>query len=117
MRSKVDENLPQAVAELLCENGHDALSVFDQTLSGEQDPTLFQVCQAERRVLVTLDLDFANIRAYPPQATAGIVVLRLARQDKRRGLEVIKQLIPALTEHAVSQKLWLVEDGRIRIRG
>jgi predicted nuclease of predicted toxin-antitoxin system len=117
VRFKVDENLPQAVAELLCENGHDALSVFDQTLSGEQDPTLFEVCQAERRVLVTLDLDFANIQAYPPHATAGIVVLRLVRQDKPRVLQVIKQLMPALTEHAVSQKLWIVEEERIRIRG
>lgn len=117
MRFKVDENLPQEVAELLCENGHDALSVFDQTLSGEQDPTLFEVCQAERRVLVTLDRDFANIQAYPPATTVGIVVLRLVRQDKPRVLQVLKKLIPALTENAVSQKLWVVEEDRIRIRG
>jgi hypothetical protein len=31
---------------------------------------------------VTLDLDFANIRAYPPGKHAGIVVLRLKHQDK-----------------------------------
>jgi len=117
VRFKVDENLPQEVAQLLCENGHDAFSVFDQTLSGEEDPTVFEVCQDERRVLVTLDLDFANIQAYPPAATAGIVVLRLARQDKPRVLQVIQKLIPALVETAVSQKLWIVEEDRIRIRG
>jgi predicted nuclease of predicted toxin-antitoxin system len=117
VRLKVDENLPQEVAQLLCENGHDAASVFDQTLSGEKDPTVFEVCRDEDRVLVSLDLDFANIQAYPPAATAGIVVLRLVRQDKPRVLQVIKKLIPALTENAVSQKLWIVEEDRIRIRG
>lgn len=99
------------------ERPRDALSVFDQTLSGEQDPILFEVCQAERRVLVTLDRDFANIQAYPPATTVGIVVLRLVRQDKPRVLQVLKKLIPTLTENAVSQKLWVVEEDRIRIRG
>jgi predicted nuclease of predicted toxin-antitoxin system len=117
VRFKVDENLPQEVAQLLCENGHDAFSVFDQTLSGEKEATVFEVCQDERRVLLTLDLDFANIQAYPPDATAGIVVLRLVRQDKPRVLQVIERLIPALIETAVFQKLWIVEEDRIRIRG
>jgi predicted nuclease of predicted toxin-antitoxin system len=81
VRLKIDENLPQEVAQLLCENGHDAISVFDQTLSGETDLTIFDVCRNESRVLMTLDLDFANLQAYPPAAAAaaGIVVLQLVR--------------------------------------
>ena len=76
MRVKVDENLPQEVAQPRCENGHDAVSVFDQTLSGEDDPTVFEVCQDEGRVLVSLDLDFANTalkhhRASPVLAGVG----------------------------------------------
>jgi hypothetical protein len=38
VRFKVDENLPQEVAQLLCENGHEAFSVFHQTLSGDKAP-------------------------------------------------------------------------------
>ncbi len=116
MRLKIDENLPQEVAQLLCENGHDAISVFDQTLTGETDPTIFDVCRNESRVLMTLDLDFANIQAYPPAAAAGIVVLRLVRQDKSRVLDVVKRLIPALAQNSVAGQLWIVEDDRIRIR-
>jgi predicted nuclease of predicted toxin-antitoxin system len=73
VKFKIDENLPQEVAQILCDHGHHAVSVFNQTLSGEKDPTLFEVCQDERRVLVNLDLGFANIQAYPPGASAGIV--------------------------------------------
>ncbi len=117
MRFKIDENLPVEVAHLLSEAGHDALGVFDQALSGEKDPTLFEICQREGRVLVTLDLDFANIQAYPPETAAGIVVLRLICQDKPSVLGVIRKLIPVLETKPVTKNLWIVEEHRIRIRG
>jgi predicted nuclease of predicted toxin-antitoxin system len=116
VRFKIDENLPQEVSRLLREHGHDAISVFEQTLSGEKDPILFEVCQNERRVLVTLDLDFANIQAYPPATAAGIVVFRLAQQDKPRVLEAVEKLIPTFATESVAQQLWIVEKDRIRIR-
>ena len=37
MQFKTDENLPAEVAEMLRQNGHDALSVNDQALLGETD--------------------------------------------------------------------------------
>jgi len=33
-------------------------------------------------VLMTLDLDFANVQAYPPKSHPGIVVFRSKSQDK-----------------------------------
>ena len=40
---------------------------------------MFQVCCDEQRILVTLDLDFANPLTFDPRLTAGVVVLRLTR--------------------------------------
>jgi len=82
MRFKIDENLPFEVATLLCEASHDASTVFGQQLSGSGDPNVAAVCRAERRALVTLDTDFADIRTYPPAQYAGLVVLRLRRQGQ-----------------------------------
>jgi predicted nuclease of predicted toxin-antitoxin system len=79
MKFKVDENLPMEVAKQLVTAGHDALTVSDQQLSGHVDSEVIDVCRNEGRALVTLDLGFADIRAYPPAAYPGIVVLRLAR--------------------------------------
>lgn len=117
MKFKVDENLPQEVAGLLRGSGHDAVSVFDEALSGEADPGVFAVCQSEGRVLITLDLDFANIHLYPPAESTGILVLRLVRQDKPRVLDVVKRLLPVFTEQSPVGKLWIVEEERLRIRG
>jgi predicted nuclease of predicted toxin-antitoxin system len=66
MKFKTDENLPNEAAVLLCAAGHDAVTVGEQRLSGSVDTTIGSVCQREGRVLVTFDLDFADIRTYPP---------------------------------------------------
>lgn len=67
MQFKVDENLPLEVAELLRQAGYAAATVFEQQLGGEADADIASVCQQEGRALVTLDTDFADIRAYPPE--------------------------------------------------
>jgi predicted nuclease of predicted toxin-antitoxin system len=116
LKFKVDENMPVEVAALLAQAGHDALTVADQQLGGHSDPDVADVCQRESRVIVTLDLDFANIRTYPPADYAGIVVLRLARLDKRRVLSAVQRLLPTLDQEPLAGKLWIVDETTVRIR-
>jgi predicted nuclease of predicted toxin-antitoxin system len=116
MRFKVDENLPVEVAQLLQDAGHQAATVLDQRLGGRADRALATVCQQEARALVTLDLDFADIRTYPPGHYAGMVVLRLQRQDKPHVLEVFARVVPLLSQEPLAQRLWIVEEHRVRIR-
>lgn len=63
----MDENLPAEIADMLRQAGHDAETVFDQDLSGCADSKIILMCASERRVLITLDIGFANVRAYPPE--------------------------------------------------
>jgi predicted nuclease of predicted toxin-antitoxin system len=113
---KIDENLPVELAQLLAAAGHDAATVPDQNMGGAADPQLAIACQQECRAILTLDLDFADIRAYPPSDYAGIIVLRLARLDKLRLLAAIQRLIPSLDQEPLIGNLWIVEESRIRIR-
>ncbi len=82
MRYKVDENLPIELADLLIGLGHDARTVNDEHLQGVNDPHLLKTCDQEKRILVTLDVDFSDIRAYPPTDHEGIIVLRVGNQSK-----------------------------------
>lgn len=117
MKFKLDENLPKEAVEALRSAGHDAVSVLDQRLGGRPDDDVFDVIRAEGRALITLDLDFGNIHAYPPAGGPGLVVLRLASQGKPSVLNAILSVIAALAEHSPAGKLWIVEEGRLRIRG
>jgi predicted nuclease of predicted toxin-antitoxin system len=116
MRLKVDENLPREACDLLSRAGHDAISVGQQGLGGADDPQLFQLCQDEQRALITLDVDFANVRAYDPKSSSGVIVLRLARQDKPRVLDAVASILPMLEGEPLDKRLWIVEEHRIRIR-
>ncbi len=116
MKFKVDENLPVECAACLRDAGHDAETAGSEKLSGANDSQLLERCQAESRILITLDLDFANVRAYPPSSLAGIVVLRPRVQDRKTILSLLKRMIAAMTEKLPQQQLWIVEPGRIRYR-
>jgi hypothetical protein len=74
------------------------------------------VARGERRVLVTLDRDFADIRSYPPLEHAGIVVLRPPAQDKHAVGELLKRFIAVLEHESPVGELWIVEPDRIRRR-
>jgi len=52
----------------------------EQSLNGALDERVIDACTQEGRALVSMDLDFANIRAYPPSHYSGIVVLRPQNQ-------------------------------------
>ncbi len=116
MKFKVDENLPVEVALLLRQAGYDALTVFDQRLGGEADSTIAAICRLEQRAILTLDLDFADIRTYPPSQYAGLIVLRMTQQDKPFVLALMARIIPALADKALVGKLWIVDEQHIRIR-
>ena len=117
MQFKIDENLPVEVAEMLQSAGHDALTVLDQEMKGWQDPGVALVCQSEKRALVTLDFDFADIRTYLPQDYPGILVLSLKRQDKPTILKALSRAVRILTLEPLAGRLWIVEEERVRIRG
>ena len=117
MRFKIDENLPVEAAKMLRHAGHDAVTVLEQHLGGSTDAQLAALCQHERRILVTLDMDFSDIRNYPPAEYPGLVVLRLRRQDKPYVLDMFMRLMQVLDQEPIEGYLWIVEENRIRIRG
>jgi hypothetical protein len=66
--------------------------------------------------LITLDLDFADIRTYPSEHYSGIVVLRPKAQDKIAIMALLRRLLKALEGNRPGQELWIVESDRIRYR-
>ena len=72
-------------------------------------------CINENRILITLDLDFSDIRTYPPQNIPGCIVLRPHRQSKKRVINIIERIIPYINKEKLEKHLWVVDENRIRI--
>lgn len=116
MRFKIDENLPVEAADILQQAGHNVETVHSEEINGINDQRLSELCQKENRILVTLDIGFADIRAYPPSDFPGFVVIRSKQQERPYILAIIQKLIVKFKEEEVAGKLWIVESKRIRIR-
>ena len=116
MRFKLDENLPVELVDLFRAAGHDAVTTLDQNFEWAWDSELASVCRREGRAIVTLDTDFAGIRTYPPDAYAGLVVLRPSSQSREIILMLGARLIKVPSGSVLAGQLWIVEDSLIRVR-
>jgi predicted nuclease of predicted toxin-antitoxin system len=84
LKLKIDENLPNGCAGILRGKGFAADTVTDERLTGAEDSAMALKSQGEGRVPITLDLDFANIRAYLRQSTP--VLLSFGRRVRTNAL-------------------------------
>lgn len=116
MKFKLDENLPSLAVNVFKESGFDAVSVKDQGLCGCNDDHLIDVCLDEVRVLVTLDLDFSDIRRYQPSLLNGIIILKTNKQTRDHVIMLLKRIIPFLSTENITGRLVIVEEDKIRIR-
>jgi predicted nuclease of predicted toxin-antitoxin system len=116
VKFKLDENLPELVRESLNELGHDTHTVAQEGLSGAQDDTVLRACVAEDRILITLDLDFSDIRTYPPGSYPGIWVLRPSKQTFKTIEALVLAGIRLSAVERVGGQLWVIDEKRVRIR-
>jgi predicted nuclease of predicted toxin-antitoxin system len=116
LKLKIDENLPAECASILQSAGFEADTVTEEHLTGAEDSVIARQARVDGRVLITLDLDFGNVLAYPPAEHAGIIVLRPKRQDKPAILALTYRIAMALINRLPAGELWIVEPDRIRFR-
>lgn len=116
VRFKLDENLPRDAAALFRDAGHDVQTVLDEHLGGNPDPEVLEACRTENRVLITFDLDFSDIRLYPPASHSGVWVLRPHTQSIDNTLVLLTGALVILETESVHARLWIVEPGYVRIR-
>lgn len=74
MKFKIDENIPIEVVEIFSKNRLDCDDVYQENINGKPDEAVIAKCNEDQRVLITLDLDFADIVKYPPELNWGCVV-------------------------------------------
>src|SRR5947209_8131980 len=116
MRFQLDENMPGVLLADLAALGHDAETCEQEGIAGTGDPAISAQATAEGRVVLSFDLDFANIVVFPPGTHSGHVVLRLHRPDVPSARAAVARLIRYVSESEMHGSIVIVDDTRIRIR-
>lgn len=116
LRFKLDENLPRRIEAALRDLGHDVETALSENLSGADDPAVLAACVAEDRILITLDLDFSDIRTYPPGSHRGVWVLRTVDQTFDTVLGLVLGGVRLAGVEQPAGQLWIIDERRIRLR-
>ena len=89
---------------------------LDENLAGEPNKRIWHACSLEDRFLITQDLDFSDVRKYPPGTHAGIMILRVADDSRENLISVVLQAFQEQDTDAFQRALVVVTDVKIRIR-
>lgn len=118
MRFLVDANLPRSTAALLRGLGHEVEFARDIGLAAAPDRDIAARAKTTAAVLLTRDLDFADVRRYPPQSYFGIVVLRLPDDATAHAINLAVERFVRERDFlaALKGRVVIVEAARARFR-
>ena len=116
MKIFTDECVYKITAALLRSWGHDVLTAQEAGLAGSSDNEILAYALKHERVLLTIDMDFSNIRHYPPKSHQGIIVAKMRPRNMDEVHKVLEHLVANLETETLSQSLVIVDSNKYRIR-
>lgn len=116
MRFLLDMNLSERVAAWLRTQGHDAVHVHEQRLGELDDRAIFAKAGEENRIVLTFDLDFADIVAASGEQTVSVILFRLRSMKAGRVVDRLSSVLAVADEMLEQGAVVIVEDARLRVR-
>ncbi len=119
MKFLVDANMPRRTAQLFAANGYDCVDVRDIGLQTADDTTIAARAKAEARAIVSRDKGFGDIRQYPPNEYAGIIIVAVPEYwTVEPILRTVREFIGVLasTNEPLIGSVVVIEPGIVRWR-
>jgi predicted nuclease of predicted toxin-antitoxin system len=116
MKLKLDENLSHHLKPILIGLGHDVLTVADENLLSRPDVEVAACAAREGRILLTLDVAFADLRQYPPGSHPGIVLFRPVSLGPLSVNRFVERFIRSTDLSILSGCVAVVEPQGVRVR-
>lgn len=113
---KLDENLPKSALEVFTSKDFDTENVYDEGISGCTDNKIVEICEKEKRVLITQDLDFSDINLLLKTKIKGIVMLRIKNQSTENVNNILKKFMEYLKTHIIDHQLIILDENKLRIK-
>lgn len=112
----LDHCVPRRYVNLLRGWGYPTEIISAHIPQDSPDNLVIATAQALGAVLLTIDLDFANIVEHPPANYSGIIVIRYHAQDETGLDNTLRQVLQDLYRDPLRGALVIVEATRYRIR-
>jgi predicted nuclease of predicted toxin-antitoxin system len=111
-----DECVFGPTIKFLRDKGHDVVTVHDFALNGHEDTEILAFATAYHRILLTIDLDFGNIRHYPPEHHGGVIILRVRPSTLGQVHIVLAEFLQMTVPETLENTLVVIDHNKIRVR-
>ena len=100
MKFLLDANISHETANFLRQFNFDVKSLIEANLSHLTDAEVVELAKKEKRIIITFDLDFAEIFYFLEQKHFGVIILRL--KDQR--VESVNQVLGSFIKYCKLSK-------------
>ena len=116
MRFLLDMGLSRSTADFLSDQGHDTVHLRDQGLQRLEDDSIVRKARAEKRVILTHDLDFGRIVALSQSHIPSVITFRLSKMSPAIENRHLIQVLNRFAEELESGALVSISEQAIRVR-
>lgn len=116
MKFLLDMGISPSVGGWLKATGHQAKHLADENLDRLSDPEILEKARAEDRVLLTHDLDFADLLAAGGESLPSVVILRLRNMKAKHQISSIDHVVERYAETLRTGVIITVSEGLVRSR-
>ena len=116
MRFLADMGVAQRIVQWLCSEGHDAVHLREERLHRLPNGEIFEKAVAERRIILTFDLDFGEIVALSGGQQVSVILFRLHNTRTPHVIERLKKVLQESSSVLEDGAVIVVEESRHRTR-
>ena len=112
MRFLADENISNKVVNALRSKGIDIVPI-KELASSLSDETVLETANAQQRILITFDADFAELVFKRKLKTKGVILLKFVPKSSQHILETITNVLA--TQDKIEGHFLIIKEKRIRV--
>ncbi len=116
MKCLVDVGVSRTTVQVLRGQGHEVLSLIEEHLERLSDAEILQKARQEACIVVTFDLDFADLLALGAHTLPSVIIFRLYNQTPPSVTPRLLQVLEECGKDLVAGAIVTVEDSRYRLR-
>jgi predicted nuclease of predicted toxin-antitoxin system len=116
MKLKLDENLSRHLKGILEKYKYDVSTAAEEGLLSKPDTLVAEAAGREGRILLTLDVEFADLRKYPPGQHPGVVLFRPKSFGPLSVNQFIERFFQTTDLNRLAGCVIVVDPQKVRIR-
>lgn len=116
MKFLADMPISPKTVDYLKSLGHDIYRLSERQLQKAKDYEIVDVAITEKRIILTMDLDFPAIIARSGKTVPSAVIFRMSDESHETINRILGKFLPDIENDLLKGAIVVVEDDRYRVR-